>query len=474
MLDDRGVGRPSVDLTDIEAKLGRLFAGSAGPDRQRIAVALAATRWTTILVGGPGTGKTTTVARILSVLDRPGLRVALTAPTGKAAARLQASVREQAAGLGLPENLSAMTVHRLLGWRPDSKTRFRHDRLNRLPYDVVIVDETSMVSLTLMARLLEALRRDARLVLVGDPDQLASVEAGAVLADLVARPVVTVEDPVLRQLVGPDMSAAEDPNEAALTGPERDRLNNGIIRLTRGRRFGGAIAALAVAVRDGDADTALQVLQGGHPDVSFIEDGSVDSLRDDVTSCNLAVTAAAKAGNIPEALSRLEDHRLLCAHRHGPFGASEWERRAHEWVSAVAGAPPLDSAPWFAGQPLLITRNDHEAKVYNGDTGVIVNLRDEQLMAAFARGNEPLLLHPSRLADVRTVYAMTIHRSQGSQYDSVSVVLPPTGSALLSRELLYTAITRARKHVRVLGTEESIRAGITRRVVRASGLRAVV
>jgi exodeoxyribonuclease V alpha subunit len=237
--------RPPVD----PARLAALFPGSA-PDRQRVAAALAATRWTTVLAGGPGTGKTHTVARVLALLHRPGLRVALAAPTGKAAARLEEAVREQAAGLGLPD-LPAMTLHRLLGWRPDSSSRFKHDAGNRLPYDVVVLDESSMVSLTMMARLLEALRPDTRLLLVGDPDQLTSVDAGAVLADVVARPGSPSVDPALAQLVAADLDATDDPDEAALSDGERARLGAGVVRLSRGRRFGGAIAELAVAVRGG-------------------------------------------------------------------------------------------------------------------------------------------------------------------------------------------------------------------------------
>ena len=468
LLDDRALVPPPVDVPVVSARLGQLFADSPAPDRQRVAVALAATRWTTILAGGPGTGKTTTVARVLALLDRPGLRVALAAPTGKAAARLQESVREQASDLGLPAELSAMTLHRLLGWRPDSRTRFRHDAANRLPYDVVVVDETSMVSLTMMARLLEAVRPDARLVLVGDPDQLTSVDAGAVLADLVARPVTGSEDPRLAELVGDDLAAGDDPAETALTPLERDRLRNGIVRLSRGRRFGGTIARLAVAVREGDADTAWELLNAGEPDVSFVGPGSLDGVRADVVRSSVAVTQAAQAGDVDAALARLEAHKLLCAHRRGPFGVTEWGRRAADW----AGAPPAADG-WYAGQPLLVTKNDHDARVYNGDTGVVV-AQGESLVAVFGRGSDPVRLHPGRLADVQTVYAMTIHRSQGSQYDTVSVLLPETASPLLTRELLYTAITRARRHVRVVGTEESVRAAVERQVLRASGLRRIV
>jgi exodeoxyribonuclease V alpha subunit len=473
ILADRASTRPAVDVDGLHAGLARLFGDAPAPDRQRVAAALAATQWTTVLAGGPGTGKTTTVARVLALLLRPGLRVALAAPTGKAAARLQESVREQAADLGLPDDLPAMTLHRLLGWRPDSRTRFRHDATHPLPYDLIVVDETSMVSLTMTARLLEALRPDTRLLLVGDPDQLASVDAGAVLADLVARPVTGQADPVLAQLVGADLAAAGDPREAALSDRERDRLRGGIVRLSRGRRFGGTIADLAVALREGDGDRALDLLRSGAPDVVFVEDGDLEAVRADVVASAREVTAAASAGDVAGALDRLERHRVLCAHRSGPSGVARWNRLALDWAATGLGRS-LDPAGWYPGQPLLVTQNDHDAKVYNGDTGVVVQRADGGLVAAFARGRHPVLVHPGRLGAVSTVYAMTIHRSQGSQYDTASVVLPPTASSLLTRELLYTAITRARRCVRVLGTEESVRAGVSRQVLRASGLRRVV
>jgi exodeoxyribonuclease V alpha subunit len=473
-LAERDLTRPLVTATDrLAERLAKLFPGPA-PDRQRIGAALAATRWTTVLAGGPGTGKTHTVARVLKLLERldePSLRIALAAPTGKAAARLQEAVREQAGELELPE-LSAMTLHRLLGWRPNSTTRFKHDAGNHLPYDVVVLDESSMVSLTMMARLLEALRPQTRLILVGDPDQLTSVDAGAVLGDLVARPVTAEVDEALVHLVAADLIATEldsvdreapagELGEAVLSEAEHARLGAGIVRLSRGRRFGGAIADLAVAVRTGDADRALELLHAGGP-LSLTAPGSIDAVQADLIRADSAVRAAAAAGDIRTALAHLEDHRLLCAHREGPFGVREWDRLASAWVSA-----PFDE--WYPGQPLLVTANDYEAKVYNGDTGVVVAL-DGALVAAFGQGDAPVLLPPTLLASIETVHAMTIHRSQGSQYDTVSVVLPPVESSLLTRELLYTAVTRARKQVRLLGTDEAFRAGVNRRVLRASGL----
>ncbi|MCC8930563.1 exodeoxyribonuclease V subunit alpha [Rhodococcus sp. I2R] len=481
VLDSRELTAPHVDTEQVTTLLNQLFVDDSGnpavaPDRQRVAAALAATQWTAVIAGGPGTGKTHTVARILALFVHqmgPSIRIGLAAPTGKAAARLQESVTEQSAELGLPDGITAMTVHRLLGWQRGSKSRFRHNASNRLPYDVIVVDETSMVSLTMMCRLLEAVRADTRLILVGDPDQLTSVDAGAVLADLVARPVRGTANPVLAELITTDLHALDDPNEAALSERERTRLAGGVVRLSRGRRFGGAIAELAIAVRDGHADRVMDLLHGDHRELSFHAPSDLDSLRTDIVATAQQVTAAAQAGRAAEALAGLESHRLLCAHRQGPFGVQDWARRAMEWVAEASGSP-LDPAHWYAGQPLLLTANDHEARIYNGDTGVVIDTGDGALMAAFQRGHEPLLVHPTVLSSVQTVYAMTIHRSQGSQYDTVSVMLPAEASSLLTRELLYTAITRARRHVRIIGTEESVRAGVGRQVLRASGLRRTI
>ncbi|MEV6657868.1 exodeoxyribonuclease V subunit alpha [Nocardia fluminea] len=480
VLTERSTDHPVIETELVRAQLDRLFADPLGdgPDRQRLAAALAATHWTTVVAGGPGTGKTHTIARILALLTAhraaspklPALRIALAAPTGKAAARLQEAVREQAAVLGLPE-LTASTLHRLLGWQRGRTTRFRHHEHNRLPYDVVVVDETSMVSLTMMSHLFSALRPDTRLVLVGDPDQLASVDAGAVLADLVAGPVSGAPNLALREVLdldvdGPVLGGAEH----SLTALERRRLQGGIVRLTRGRRFGGHIADLAVAVRAGDADAALAILRAGGDDVSLCGPDDVRAVRAEVTTAALAVTAAAESGDAIGALTALESHRLLCAHRQGPFGVERWDRMAAEWAAAGGAGPEGPQSVWYPGQPLLVTANDHEARIYNGDTGVIIRRPDGSLRAALQRGSEPYLVHPTQFPAVVTVFAMTIHRSQGSQYDTVSVVLPEPESTLLTRELLYTAITRARSHVRVIGTEDSVRAAIGRRVLRASGL----
>ncbi len=441
---------PELDETMLRVGIDRVFPES-GYDEQRTAVRAGAGQWTTILTGGPGTGKTTAVAGLLTLIaeqheastGQPP-RIALCAPTGKASARLQEAVDEAAAKLASDTDrarltgLQSTTLHRLLGWRPDSSVRFKHDRRNRLPHDVIVVDETSMVSLTMMARLLEAVRPDARLVLVGDPDQLSSVEAGAVLADLVAG---------LREVEG-----------------------SPVVSLTTTHRYGENIGVLAAALRMGMADRVLEVLQSGARDVELIDpadDEAMATFRSGVVDVAAAMRRAADAGDGPDALLELARHRLLCAHREGPFGVSGWNRMVEQLLSDRTGVTTYDE--WYSGRPVLITANDKGQRLSNGDMGVTVRRPDGRLkvVLAEAEGRE---FAPTRLPDVQTVHAMTVHKSQGSQADTVSVIMPPEDSRLLTRELFYTAVTRAERTLRVVGTEASVRAALGRHVQRASGL----
>ncbi len=434
--------RRSGSVPDIN----RLFPDSFA--EQRGAAQLALSRALTVLTGGPGTGKTTTVARLLALLaeqaeldGKPRLRIALAAPTGKAAARLLEAVQLEVDALANADRerlpaLAATTLHRLLGSRPDTSSRFRHNRENRLPHDVIVVDETSMVSLTMMARLLEAVRPDSRLLLVGDPDQLASVEAGAVLADLVEGLTAVVDSPV-----------------ATLVTPHR---------------FGESIGALADAIRDGDADAAVGVLAAGGEHIEWVDvHQPAEVLRKVLVPHALRLREAAVLGDADAALKTLEQHRMLCAHRRGPYGVAYWNRQVERWLSEQTDMPLW--ADWYVGRPVLVTANDYGLGLYNGDTGVAV-LRDGGLRAAMATSAGPVQFATGRLADVETMHAMTIHKSQGSQAVEITVLLPPTDSRLLTRELLYTAVTRAREKVRLVGSADQLRAAVTRRAIRATGL----
>jgi exodeoxyribonuclease V alpha subunit len=442
-----------VDEPALSAGVARLFGLEADGDQARAAVEAVRRRFA-VVAGGPGTGKTTTVARIVALLceqspERPPL-IALAAPTGKASARLQEAVHEEAARLDVSDEvraqlraLSATTIHRLLGYRPGSRSRFRHDSEQRLPHDVVIVDETSMVSLSLMARLIEALRSDARLVLVGDPGQLASIEAGAVLGDIVAGSGAGGETP-------------------------------GVAVLVRGRRYGDEIARVAAAIRAGDSDAVVALLRESPGAVTWIDEDpggprSVDAVRAGVVEAGRVAIEAARADRAAEALAALARFRVLCAHRRGPMGVSTWTARIETWLeSELPGFSARER--WYVGRPLLVTENDRELRLYNGDTGVVVRTADDRVLAAFERGGEPVLYSPSRLGAIDTVYAMTIHKSQGSQFQTAAVLLPEPGSRILTRELLYTAATRAEDRLILVGTEETVRAAVDRPVARASGL----
>jgi exodeoxyribonuclease V alpha subunit len=495
-----------VDLAVLADGLSRLFDGPVA-DLQRLAAACAVLRRLAVVAGGPGTGKTTTVARILALLDeqavsagRPPPLVALAAPTGKAAARLEEAVHHEAATLPVTDATrvrllaaGASTLHRLLGTRPDSRSRFRHHRGNRLPHDVVVVDETSMVSLSLMAKLVEAVRTGARLVLVGDPEQLASVEAGAVLGDIVGPAADGLRMRAeararLAQATGAsaghgEIPAAEPLARGIVNGdtPGPWPIGDGVVVLRRIHRFGGGIAKLAEAVRRGDGHEVAAVLGEGLDDVRWIPldvaetdraavDGALRQVRDAVVAAGRRVTDAARSGQAAQALQALGTFRLLCAHRRGRHGVATWMETVERWLSTEIDGYGRDGT-WYVGRPLLVTENDYGLRLYNGDTGVVVAADDERVTAVFERRGELLRFAPTRLAAVETVHAMTIHKSQGSQFDTVAVVLPDPASPILTRELLYTAITRARRHLILVGSEEAVRRASVRPIARSSGLR---
>ena len=348
------------------------------------------------------------------------------------------AVRESTAQRGFPRDdeadraavatitgLQASTLHRLLGWTPNG-TRFRHHRGNRLPYDVVVVDETSMLSLTMMARLVEAVRPSARLVLVGDADQLASVDAGAVLKDLV--------DGYGR--------AAGSAGSAGSAGADRPtagasaRHESPVAQLSHTRRFGERIGALALAIRDGDVDAVMAELHAGSREVLWLRPaepagsdvGEPRELLRLLASRAATLREAAASGDPARALVELERHRLLCAHREGPFGVAHWNRTVEGLLMEATGQEWLPD--WYAGRPFVVNTNDYGLRLWNGDTGVVC--RDgADLVAVIGDGErlEGRALPTSRLAEVSTAHAMTVHRSQGSQFDEVTVAAARGGVA---------------------------------------------
>ena len=466
-----------IDEERLKAGLEQLFgiAGKGEVDWQRVASATALLRRLAIISGGPGTGKTTTVVRILALLqaqpDGGKLRIALVAPTGMAASRLQQSIRRAKEDLPLSSRQAAaipehaMTLHRLLGVRRQAGGA-RYHRDNPLPLDVLVLDEASMVDVALMTRLLDALPEHARLILLGDRDQLASVEAGAVLGDL-CRGCEGPEQAFARQLEAVTGSSLP---ECAAGGP---RLRNGVVVLRHSYRFAGesSIGRLAAAVNRGDGVAAESLL---------LETTAEDGLRWLAPGESLPVLAAERyaallrrmeAGTpVAELFEQLQGFRLLCALRKGPAGA---ERLNLEIVRRLQFMGLVSEAEWFPGRPVMVTRNDYQLGLYNGDIGIVLPHPETpgQLRVAFSGGAGAIRwIAPARLPECETAFALTVHRSQGSEFGEVVLQLPEQSSPVLCRELIYTAITRARKGFMLAGPREIFRQAVQRRLERHSGL----
>lgn len=422
-------------------------------DRQREAVIASRERRLSVIVGGPGTGKTSTVVRLLAVLVQdalrslaPAPRILLAAPTGKAAQRLGEAIELARERLPVDAQVkaaipgTASTVHRALGSIPGSATRFRHSREQPLECDILLLDEASMVDLALMRRLLDAVPDHARVILLGDPDQLVSVEAGGVLIDL---------------------CKSADDAQSPLFGCKST--------LTRSYRYPAhsGIAALATAVHAQDYDAVLDVLKSNLSDVRFGPSPEEGGLPRSLESEAKQGYRGLSESSLEKKLSALDTFRVLCAHRSGPGGVEDLSPKLARCVSGRARRPEDN----YAGRPVLITQNDYVSRLFNGDVGVLHRGDGAPLQAHF-RVN-PLTVRSLSLARLprhESVYAMTVHKSQGSEFERVAIVLPEKPSPILSRELLYTAITRAKLGVSVYGSEASIRAAVMQRTERASGL----
>ena len=418
--------------------------GKKGTDLQEVAAKKAVSCDFTVITGGPGAGKTWTVMRILKLLlDQPEgdkLRIALAAPTGKAAARLTESVR------AVRETFAATTIHRLLGYLPGSPY-FRHDAENPLSFDVVIVDEASMVDLALMAKLVAAVPPQARLILLGDRDQLASVEAGSVLADICAA------------------AEAAAPNEP---------LHGSVVALTRNYRFAetGGIYRVSNAINSGDAEAAIAALrEGGEVEWQPLPNATKlgGALRERIVD---GFRPSLETDDPLEALAHLQKFRILCAVRQGPFGVENLNAIAEEVLADAGLLAPRRGC--YRGQPIMVTQNDYNLALFNGDSGVILPDPEAngELRAFFLSADGKLRRFlPSRLPVHETAFAITVHKSQGSEFARVLLILPENDTPILTRELLYTGLTRARNAVELWASEAVLRAAIARRVTRSSGLR---
>ncbi|MBN2192422.1 MAG: exodeoxyribonuclease V subunit alpha [Polyangiaceae bacterium] len=462
------------------ASLQRCFGpcSTDAPDWQRVAAQLAVLRALTVITGGPGTGKTTTVVGIVALVIEQALaqgrttpRVLLLAPTGKAASRLVEAIRgakarlavEPAVLAGIPEQ--AATIHRTLGVTRYGLSRTRPPRM--LNADLVIVDEASMVDLTLMHRLVAATPPEARLVLLGDHRQLASVDAGAVLADLCGPSPRPPYSPALGAAVS---AAFGEPLPGAVDGS--GGIADSVVELRVSHRFEGAsdIGRLAAAILAGDPDGALAACGGGS--VSLVPPGPDGQLAPGFLRLAVAGFAPYLEARDPEAaLAALGRFRVLAAHRGGLEGLEGLNQRIERELVRLRRLRPLGGH--YHRRPLLVTQNDHEVGVHNGDVGVVwAPAGDEHPRIWLATGDATArVLSPARVPAHETVFAMSVHKSQGSEFDEVAVVLPKSSSRLLTRELLYTAVTRARERVTLFAAPESLRAAVTRTADRASGLR---
>ncbi len=487
------LGHPVATPSQLGERLDNLFPPRSDnqPDWQKIACALASRSAFTLITGGPGTGKTTTVVRLLGLLQSVAveqgkpLRIRLAAPTGKAAARMKASISGAIAGLPLAENIRAeipadvSTLHKLLGSRPDSR-RFRHHRHNPLHADLVVIDEASMMDLEMTASLLDALRPDTRLILIGDKDQLASVEAGAVLGNLCQG---TDQGQYHRDTVG-WLAEHCHADVSAFTGAG-SALAQQVAMLRVSHRFSAdsGIGELARAVNEGDGNQIRAVWQKSHQD---IEQLSLTTLQDSALTrlavagyrhylTQLAALRPQQHEQIDSwagaALDAFDDFQLLCALREGDAGVSGLNRRV---ARALHQAGLISRGEgWYEGRPVIMTRNDYQLGLMNGDVGVTLNVagadQGAMLRVAFRLPDGRIsLVLPSRLDAVESVYAMTVHKSQGSEFRHAALVLPESHQTV-SRELLYTAITRARQRFTLAGTAAAL-AQPARPTLRASGL----
>ena len=475
--------RLELDDGVISKAINQLFAEDKELNWQKVAAALAATRSFAVISGGPGTGKTTTVTKLLALLVEQGRandklpEIKLVAPTGKAAARLTESISGALGKLGCEQDIAdaiptqAGTIHRLLGVIPNS-THFRHNRENKLHLDILVVDEASMVDLPMMSRLLEAMPDKARLILLGDRDQLASVEAGSVLGDIcLAADVGYSEDQtnMLEQLTGYTLKDYQSTQDTS--------AGDHLCMLRKSFRFDehSGIGNLARAVNEENTQQLHQVLGAGYQDIAArsVDDDDYEQLiQQCVTGYSDYLNLIKEKAADQDIINAFNQFQLLCALRQGRFGVSGLNDTIENALRSAKLIPATTDSIWYEGRPVLITRNDHGLGLYNGDIGITVRDDSGQLRVMFELpGNIIKHLLPSRLPEHETVYAMTIHKSQGSEFAHTVMVLPDQINPVVTRELVYTGITRAKQKLDLYCDQSVLVRAINSPTTRASGLR---
>lgn len=479
-----GVGS-SIDEPFLRQRIEHWFGGTPRLplDQQQVAVFMALRQRLAVISGGPGTGKTTTVAKMLLLLQEharhrgTSLKIQLLAPTGKAAQRLTESLEQGLASsdadaevmASLPR--TASTIHRALGYSARTPTRFLRNAERPIAADVVVVDEASMVDLALMTKLMEAIAPKARLVLLGDRDQLASVEAGAIFGDIMGN-----QSPAYsRAFAEQAQRVLGEPARALPTFADQQRpaISDAVIHLEKSYRYSedSGIGQAAAALRRCDVDQLLNALSDTDEAQLIATDEANE--REIARALEQVVWdgyASYGREKDPQArLALLDRFRILSPHRRGPFGVAWLNALVERVLSDRAGLRP--SGRSYDGQPIMVTENDYQLELFNGDIGVVgPNEQGTRLVAYFKASQGVRAVPLSRLPNHETVFAMTVHKSQGSEFDRVLLVLPHKASAILTRELLYTAITRAKRGVTIVGSKDVIRRGTTTGIHRASGL----
>lgn len=481
----RFIGREAAptafDPQQLRAALDQQF-GQQPDDWQKIAAAVAITRQISVISGGPGTGKTTTVAKLLATLlslSAETVRIRLAAPTGKAAARLTESLGKALQRLEVSDEekqrfpAEATTLHRLLGAVPGSQ-RMRYHAGNPLHLDLLVVDEASMVDLPMMANLIAALPSQARVIFLGDRDQLASVEAGAVLGDIcrcaeTGYSLARAEE--LSTLTGCVIEGREDPQAP----PVRDS----ICLLRKSYRFDASsgIGQLALAVNAGDTRQVDAVFAADFADIERFTLSNSEAYQHLLTACVAGyrdylsrLAAGAQPADVLDAFSRFQ---LLCALREGPFGVMGLNERIEVSLqkAGLIRRSPGAANKWYPGRPVMIARNDSALGLFNGDIGIAM-LDEEQALKVFFPLPDGSIkaVQPSRLPPHDTAYAMTVHKSQGSEFDHTVLVLPNQFTPVLTRELVYTAITRAKLRLTLYAEQNVLNSAVKMRTLRRSGL----